>query len=424
MPGGKKRGRLLWWAGAACLLLSAFLAWRFFPAQSPKRPDRAQISPPVRVAEAIIQNVPHYLNGLGTVQPSGDVLVQSRVDGQLIKLHFRDGQRVQAGDLLAEIDPRPFQTALEQARGNLVRDKAQLENARRDLERYAKLAKGDFIAEQQYENQKALVKQYQGTVEADQAAVESAALQLDYSRVKAPISGRLGLRSVDEGNQVKANDAEGIVRITETHPCDVIFTIPESQAPIVARALRDREKDHLLAPLMAQAWDREQKELLAIGELVSLDNKIDSATGTVRLKARFPNTDDHLFPNQFVNVRLLVQTLHDAITVPAAAVQLGAKGSYAYVLEKKEENEIAIYRDIMPGITVENVTVIDSGISAGNLVVVDGVDRLRNDMPVRIAARMETPLIPVPETLIPQGQKQTDNASSSRSYADKSGQQQ
>lgn len=367
--------------------------------------------PPVRVAEAIVQNVPYYLNGLGTVQPSGDVLVQSRVDGQLIKLHFKDGQRVRAGDLLAEIDPRPFQTALEQAKGNLVRDRAQLENARRDLERYAKLAKGDYIAEQQYENQKALVKQYQGTVESDQAAVASAQLQLDYSRVKAPISGRLGLRAVDEGNQVKANDAEGIVRITETHPCDVIFTIPESQAPIVARALHAREKDHFLAPLMAQAWDREQKKLLATGELVSLDNKIDAATGTVRLKARFPNNDEHLFPNQFVNVRLLVETLRDAVTVPASGVQLGSKGSYSYVLEKKEEKEIAIYREITPGITVDNVTVIDSGISAGDIVVVDGVDRLRDDMPVRIAARMETPLIPPPNA--PQQRKQPENTGAS-----------
>ena len=349
-------------------------------------------APPVRVAEAILQNVPYYLNGLGTVIPSGDVLVQSRVDGQLVKLHFKDGQRVKAGDLLAEIDPRPFQATLEQAKGNLVRDKAQLENAKRDLARYARLATGDFIAEQQLENQKALVKQYHGTVEADQAAVDSAALQLEYSRITAPITGRLGLRVVDEGNQVKANDANGIVRITEIHPCDVVFTIPENQAGIVARAMREREKGHL-PPLQAQAWDREQKELLATGELISIDNKIDAATGTVKLKARFPNSDARLFPNQFVNVRLLAQTLRNVVTVPAAAVQLGTKGSYCYLVEQGngEAGEIAVYRDVKAGVTVENVTVLEEGVQPGNLVVVDGVDRLRNNLPVRIAAQMETP---------------------------------
>lgn len=392
-PGKRKGSRLLWWAVVICLLLGAFLAWRFLMPGRGEKQDMRMAAPPVRVAEAILQNVPYFLNGLGTVLPSGDVLVQSRVEGQLLKLHFKDGQRVKAGDLLAEIDPRPFQAALEQAKGNLLRDKAQLENAKRDLERYAKLARGDYIAEQQYENQKALVKQYQGMVEADQAAVDSAALQLEYSRITAPISGRLGLRVVDEGNQVKANDAEGIVRITEIHPCDVVFTIPESQAGLVAQAMHEREKDPSLPPLLAQAWDREQKELLATGELLSIDNRIDAATGTVRLKARFPNDHSRLFPNQFVNVRLLVKTLHDAVTVPAAAIQLGTKGSYCYVIGQGEEpkGDIAVYTDVRHGITVENVTVVDKGIKAGDIVVVDGVDRLRNDLPVRIAARMDTP---------------------------------
>lgn len=355
-------------------------------------------APPVRVAEAIEQNVPQFLNGLGTVVPSSDVLVQSRVEGQLLRLHFKEGQRVSAGDLLAEIDPRPFQAALDQAKGNLDRDRAQLENAKRDLARYAKLQKGDFIAGQQYENQRALVRQFEGTVEADKAAVDSARLQLEYSRVTAPLSGRLGLRAVDVGNQIKPNDSEGIVRITETIPCDVVFTLPESQISLVSQALREREKNPALGPLMAQAWDREEKTLLATGQLVSMDNQIDSATGTVRLKARFANANEDLYPNQFVNIRLLARTLKNAITVPAAAIQLGARGSYCYVVEKSEKDgaqiDTAWLRDVSPGISCGEDRVVEKGLKAGDMVVVDGLDRLRNDMRVRVAATMETPRIP------------------------------
>lgn len=393
----KPRGPRFIWLVAVIIAICAFIAWRFFFNGQSDRPDMDMAAPPVRVAEAIIQNVPHYLNGLGTVIPSSDVLVQSRVDGQLLKLHFNDGQRVKAGDLLAEIDPRPFQAALEQARGNLLRDKAQLQNAKKDLERYAKLAKGDFIAEQQYENQKAMVKQYQGTVEADQAAVDSAALQVEYSKIKAPVSGRLGLRAVDVGNQIKAGDAEGIVRITETEPCDVVFTLPENQIHLVASAMRKRETNPSMPPLTAQAWDREQKELLSTGYLVSIDNQIDSATGTFKLKARFSNREHKLFPNQFVNIRLLAQTMDNAVTVPDAALQLGAKGSYCYVLNKEERDgkslDIVEFRDVVPGISADGAQVIEKGIKAGEMVVVDGVDRLRNGIPARVAATVETPRI-------------------------------
>lgn len=371
-------------------------------------------TPPVRDAVAVLQPVPYYLNGLGTVIPSGDVLVQSRVDGQLLKLHFVDGQRVKAGDLLAEIDPRPFQAALGQAQGNLGKDMAQLENARRDLARYAKLSKGDYIAEQQYENQRSLVRQYEGTVEADKAAVDSAKLQLEYSRITAPISGRLGLRNADEGNQIKANDAAGIVRITETTPCDVIFTIPENQVHLVTQALGERELNPEMPPLRVEAWDRQQKELLDVGELLSLDNQIDAATGTVKLKARFPNADNQLFPNQFINAKLLVKTIPGAVTVPQGAVQLGSKGSYVYVLKPevedsekqhpKKENKPGKpesmtdkirkveYREITPGITAFGAQVIDSGLNAGEQVVVDGVDRLRDGISAKVAATVETPV--------------------------------
>ncbi len=384
--------RYLLYAGA--FIVAAYCVWHFFGPGAKKPMPQGEIAP-VRVAAAKVQNVPHFLNGLGTVAPSSDVLVQSRVDGQLLKLHFTDGQRVKAGDLLAEIDPRPFKASLEQAQGNLLKDKAQLDNARRDLARYEKLAKGDFIAAQQYENQRALVRQYQGSVAADEAAVDAARLQVEYSRITAPASGRLGLRAVDEGNQIKANDSNGLVRITETSPCDVIFTLPEAQLPLVTTALREREKDPAMPPLEVQAWDRSDARLLGVGRLVSIDNRIDSATGTVRLKASFPNADDALFPNQFVNARLLVRVIPDAVTVPQAAVQLGSKGSYCYVIQSVEKDgektDRAEFRQVVPGIVYGELQIIDKGIAAGELVVVDGVDRLRDGIPVRIAATMETP---------------------------------
>lgn len=393
-PAKKTKGRGRFWLIGAGLCAAAFLAWRFYFNAPPAMPDMMGGVPPVRVAEAIVQNVPHYLNGLGTVVPSGDVLVQSRVGGQLLRLNFKEGQRVKAGDLLAEIDPRPFQAELEKARGALAKDRAQLENARRDLARYVKLAKNDFIAEQQYENQRSLVRQWEGAVESGQAAVDSAALQLEYSRITAPISGRLGLRAVDEGNQITANAPEGIVRITETSPCDVLFTLPESQVGIVAKALRLREADPAIPPLQVQAWDREDRRLLATGELVSLDNQIDHATGTVKLKARFANEHDELYPNQFVNARLLAQTIPDAVTVPAAAVQLGSKGSYCYLIDTEEKDgkkqEIARYREVTPGIIDSGVEIIEKGVKAGDIVVVDGIDRLRDGIPVRIAAAVKT----------------------------------
>ena len=336
------------------VLLAVAAGWKLL-GKGGGRPGMSMDAPPVRVATSLAQNVPHFLNGLGTVLPSGDVLVTSRVDGQLLHLHFAEGQRVNAGDLLAEIDPRPFQASLDQALGNLSKDKAQLENARNDLGRYAKLAQGNYIAAQQYETQRALVRQFEGVVRADQAAVDSARLQLEYSRITAPISGRLGLRNVDEGNMIKASDANGLVRITEISPCDVIFTLPESQVPLVVQALRHNESLPGSPPLLVQAWDREQKRLLAVGQLLSLDNQIDSATGTVRLKASFANKDGALYPNQFVNARLLVTVLPRAVTVPTAAVQLGSRGSYVYVVDK----DTVRLREVTPGVRTDSLTVID-----------------------------------------------------------------
>jgi multidrug efflux system membrane fusion protein len=380
------------------LVLVALVGWRLFFGGGQARKGMNMDMPPVRVAPSLAQNVPHFLNGLGTVLPSSDVLVTSRVDGQLQRLHFQEGQRVQAGDLLAEIDPRPFKATLDQARGTLAKDQAQLDNARKDLARYATLAQGNYIATQQYETQRALVRQYEGTVEADKAAVDSAALQLNYSRITAPVSGRLGLRNVDEGNMIKASDTSGIVRITEVSPCDVVFTLPESQVPLVVQALRAQENNVNRQPLPVQAWDREQKHQLDVGGLVSLDNQIDLSTGTVKLKARFPNTAGALYPNQFVNARLQVRVLQNVVTVPTSAVQLGSRGAYVYVAAKNDKGQEAVtVRPITPGITSNTLTVVEKGLEPGELVVVDGLDRLRDGIAVKVAATTETPKAQIAE---------------------------
>ncbi|MFT3958226.1 MAG: MdtA/MuxA family multidrug efflux RND transporter periplasmic adaptor subunit [Desulfovibrio sp.] len=387
MFSGKRR-----WVLLLLLAVVALLCWRLFFSGNQARRGMGMDVPPVRVAVALAQDVPHFLNGLGTVLPSSDVLVTSRVDGQLQRLHFKEGQRVKAGDLLAEIDPRPFQATLDQARGTLAKDQAQLDNARKDLARYAKLAQGNFIATQQFETQRALVRQYEGTIEADKAAVDSAALQLSYSRITAPTSGRLGLRNVDEGNMIKASDTSGIVRITEVNPCDVVFTLPESQVPLAVQALRAHEDDVDHRPLPVEAWDREQKRLLDVGGLLSLDNQIDLSTGTVKLKARFPNAEGALYPNQFVNARLQVRVVKNAITVPTSAVQLGSRGAYVYVAAKNGKGQDAVtVRAVTPGIATDALTVIDKGLEPGELVVVDGLDRLRDGIEVKVTATAETP---------------------------------
>lgn len=346
---------------------AVFFAWRHFvpPAKAPLPEMPPQ---PVRIAVAKEQDVPEYLNGLGTVTAANTALVRSRVDGQLQRLHFIEGQVVQAGDLLAEIDPRPFEVSLSEARGLLARDQAILENARQDLARYTRLGKTGGMSGQEVDTQRSLVRQYEGIVKNDQAQVAAAELQLTYSRITAPISGRLGLRQVDEGNMIRASDADGIVRITQTQPVYVVFTLPETRVPLITEALRQQTS------LPVQAWDREQKHLLATGTLLTLDNQIDLATGTVKLKARFENKDDTLFPNQFVNARLLVRTLKNVVTVPASAVQLGPNGYFVYVVK----NGAVSVRQVDVGWKTDTLAVIDKGVTTGEEVVTDGLDSLRD----------------------------------------------
>jgi multidrug efflux system membrane fusion protein len=334
-------------------------------------PNRAM---PVVAEPARAQDINVYVNGLGTVTPLRTVTVRSRVDGELLKVHFTEGQMVKAGDLLAEVDPRPFQVQLMQAEGQMAKDQALLANARIDLQRYETLFKQDSIARQQVDTQAALVRQYEGSIKANQSAIESARLQLSYARITAPISGRLGLRQVDPGNVVRSGDTNGLVVITQLQPVSVIFSIPQDQLPMVLK----KEK------LPVEAWDRENRARIAMGQLVTVDNQIDPQTGTVKVKAQFPNDDGRLFPNQFVNARMLVETRKGVVTVPAAALQRGVQGMFVYVV--KDDSTVSV-RPVRPG-PVEGARIaIENGIAEGERVAVDGLDRLREGARVEAASQ-------------------------------------
>lgn len=329
---------------------------------------------PVRLAEALRGDFPVELKALGTVTSYNTVSVRARVNGQLVKVPFVEGQQVKAGELLAQIDPRPYQVALQQAEGSLLQSRAELQNAELDLKRYQDLYAEDSVARQVLDTQRAKVDQLRGTLKNLEAAVASARLNLDFTEVRAPLAGRLGLRQVDVGNLVTSGDATPLVTITQTSPIAVSFTLPEADLPAVLRPFRAGET------LRVEAWDRSESRRLAEGVLASLDNQIDTATGTVKLKARFANADEALFPNQFVNVHLRVETRRDAVLIPSAAVQFGASGTFVYVVDGEDKVQL---RRLAVLASDGARSLVGEGVAAGERLVVEGTDRLREGSKVQ-----------------------------------------
>ncbi len=324
---------------------------------------------PVVVASAQRGDLAVYFNGLGTVTAFNTVTIRSRVDGQLISVAFKEGQFVHEGDLLAQVDPRPFQVQFEQAQGQLAKDQALRKDAEVNLERYKLLFKEGVIPQQQLDTQAALVGQYDGAIISDQSQIDNAKLQLTYSRITAPISGRVGLRLVDVGNIVHANDTNGLLVITQLQPISVLFSLPQDQLPQVSAKIRSG------VPLAVEAFDRDDTTRVATGRLLTIDNQIDPTTGTYKLKAIFHNEDNVLFPNQFVNVHLLVDTKHNLTIIPAQAIQRGPQGTYVYAVGSDNTAKI---RPVTIAQTTGNNVGLASGVNPNDVVVIDGQDKLQD----------------------------------------------
>lgn len=374
-----------WLTLVIVLAVLALVVWRLGPGgggAGKKGPAAADEPIPVRVQSAARQDYPVNLTAMGTVTAYNTANVRPRVDGLLTAVLFQEGQWVKAGELLAQIDPRPYQASLKQAEGALMQNQAQLRNAQIDLKRYQGLYAKDSIAKQTLDTQEAEVGQYQGTVNSNQADVDSARLNLEFTRVTAPISGRVGLRQVDVGNLVSSGDQTPIAIITQTRPIAVDFTLPENEVPQVLAARAANPK------LAVEVWDRDEKARLDSGVLQSVDNQIDLTTGTLRLKARFENPGESLFPNQFVNVHLQVAQLRGALVVASDAVQYGSIGTFVYVIDKDGKAKI---RQVKPGPSGNLKTVIEEGLAPGERVVVEGMERLRDGSPVEVLAAEEGP---------------------------------
>ena len=358
------RRRWLWWLAALLLVVLIYVRL------SGKSTKGATTLPPVTVTTVAAQkgNIDVFLSGLGTVTPIATITIHTRVNGELMKVGYKEGQIVPKGYLLAVVDPRPYVAALVQAQGQLARDKGLLASARMDLARYRKLANQDSIARQTYEDQIYLVQQDVGTVKLDQGNLDAAKVNVIYTNITAPVAGRVGLRLVDPGNIVQTTDTTGIVVITQLEPITVIFTLPEDSLPPLLEKLQAGVRP------VVDAYNRGQTKKLATGGFLALDNQINTSSGTVQVRAEFPNKDHVLFPNQFVNASLLLNTLRDATLVPAAAIQTGPQGSFVYVVTA---NQIATVRQVQLGPSEGDNTAIDKGVSPGDRVVVEGTERLR-----------------------------------------------
>jgi len=331
----------------------------------------------VGIAQAKTQDITLYLNGLGSVTPYNIANLHSRVDGQIMRVLFKEGQNVGEGELLLELDDRSFQANLLQAEGEMLRNSALLADARLNLARYKTLLAQDSISKQQVDTQASLVKQYEGAVKNDEGQVAAAKLQISYSKITAPFSGRIGLRQFDVGNIIKAGDSNPIAVITQLQPISVIFTVAEDNISKFAGKLNSEAK------LPVEAWDRDNKNLLASGFLAAIDNQVDSSTGTIKLKAEFANQNNALFPGQFVNIKLAIDSKKDAVVIPAAGVQNGGKGSFAYVVGNDKVIEL---RNIKTGVRNGDNISVEEGLKVGENVVIDGIDRLKNGSKVEISA--------------------------------------